>query len=126
MAAETLFKLEIPSSPEAGSGGTFVCTTPSPKVYVLTFNAPPDNRLITPFCQTFLQALDILEFSYPHGVLITTSGIPKFYSNGLNLEHATSTPGYWSDSLFTLWKRLLMSVPLRSEFCTGRILTSVF
>lgn len=117
MAAETLFTLAIPDSPEA-QGGSFTCTSPAPKVYVLTFNAPPDNRLITPFCQTFLKALDILEFSYPHGVLITTSGIQKFYSNGLNLEHATSTPGYWANSLYALWKRLLMFVaPGSRRFC---------
>lgn len=107
MANETLFTLPIPSSSSAESGGTIVCTRSSPGVYLLTFTAPPDNRLITPFCQTFLLALDILEFSYPPGVLITTSGIGKFYSNGLNLEHASSTPGYWSNTLFALWKRLL-------------------
>jgi Delta3-Delta2-enoyl-CoA isomerase len=109
MSTETLFTLPIPSLSASESSGTIVCTTSSPRVYLLTFTAPPDNRLVTPFCQTFLLALDILEFSHPHGVVITTSGIGKFYSNGLNLEHATSTPGFWANSLFALWKRLVTS-----------------
>ena len=123
MATETLFTLPIPSSSLAESGGTIVCTASSPGVYLLTFTAPPDNRLITPFCQTFLLALDILEFSYPPGVLITTSGIGKFYSNGLNLEHASSTPGYWANSLFALWKRLLTCVSSSFEYAYPEILT---
>ena len=87
--------------------GSFTCTSPSAGVYLLTFTSPPDNRFRTSFCQAFLLALDILEFSYPHGVVITTSGIPKFYSNGLDLEHAISTKGFFSDSLYALWKRLV-------------------
>jgi hypothetical protein len=103
MSSKPLFTLEIPNS----SGGTVACTSPSSKVYLLTFTSPPDNRLLTPFCQTILLALDILEFSYPHGVVVTTSGIQKFYSNGLDLEHSTSTPGFFSNTLFALFKRLL-------------------
>lgn len=99
----SLFTLQIPNS----SGGTVVCTSPSDKVYLLTFTSPPDNRLLTPFCQTLLQALDILEFSYPHGVVVTTSGIQKFYSNGLDLGHSSSTPNFFPNSLFALFKRLL-------------------
>ncbi|CZR51934.1 related to enoyl-CoA hydratase/isomerase [Phialocephala subalpina] len=102
MASKPLFTLQIPNSP-----GTFVCTSLSDKVYLLTFTSPPDNRLLTPFLQTFLLALDILEFSYPHGVVVTTSGIPKFYSNGLDLEHSSSTPNFFPNSLFALFKRLL-------------------
>lgn len=59
------------------------------------------------FCQAIITALDILEARRPPGVIITTSGISKFYSNGLDLEHATSTPGFFSESLFALWRRLL-------------------
>ncbi|KUJ22966.1 putative carnitinyl-CoA dehydratase [Mollisia scopiformis] len=103
MSSNPLFTLSIPNS----SGGTITCTSPSLKVYLLTFTSPPDNRLLTPFCQTLLLALDILEFSHPHGVLITTSGIQKFYSNGLDLEHSSSTPRFFPNSLFALFKRLL-------------------
>ncbi|KAF4624665.1 hypothetical protein G7Y89_g13504 [Cudoniella acicularis] len=108
MATQTLFELPILSSPKATtSSGTVICTTLTPGAYLLTFTAPPDNRLLTSFCQAIILALDILEFSYPPGVVITTSGIPKFYSNGLDLEHASSTPGFFSSSLFALFRRLL-------------------
>lgn len=107
MATETLFILPILSSPTEAGSGSFVGTLLAPGVYLLTFTSPPDNRLVTSFCQTFLLALDILEFSYPPGVVITTSGIGKFFSNGLDLEHATKTKGFWSHSLFALFKRLL-------------------
>jgi len=86
---------------------TIVCTSPSPLVYLLTFNSPPDNRLTTPFCQALLFALDILEHSYPPGVVVTTSAVTKFYSNGLELEHAFSTPGFFPDSLFKVFRRFL-------------------
>ncbi|KAH7165297.1 enoyl-CoA hydratase/isomerase family protein [Dactylonectria macrodidyma] len=82
-------------------------TSPAPSVYLVTINSPPDNRLTTPVCQALLLALDILEFDHPRGVVITTSAIPKFYSNGLDLEHAITTPGFWSDSIYRLWERLL-------------------
>ncbi|TVY73156.1 Peroxisomal enoyl-CoA delta isomerase, partial [Lachnellula suecica] len=62
---------------------------------------------LTSFCQSIILALDILEAEYPPGVLITTSGIQKFYSNGLDLEHASNTKGFFHDSMFGLFKRLL-------------------
>lgn len=69
------------------------------------------------FCQALLTALDIVEAQYPHGVVITTSGVGKFYSNGLDLEHATYTPGFWNDSLFALWKKILtyVNIPLNNR-----------
>ena len=60
-----------------------------------------------PFCQAILLALDIIESRYPPGVVITTSGISKFYSNGLDLDHASFTPGFFPSSLYALWHRLL-------------------
>jgi enoyl-CoA hydratase/carnithine racemase len=109
MATTSLFTVPIltnPASKTAEPVGTFICTSSQPGVYVLTFNSPPDNRLTTAFCQSFLLALDIIEFSYPPGVVVTTSAIPKFYSNGLDLEHAKITKGFWTDSLYALFKRL--------------------
>ncbi|QSZ36081.1 hypothetical protein DSL72_007205 [Monilinia vaccinii-corymbosi] len=104
-----LFILPIPISSQS-QPGTLTCTTPSPShpnLYLLTFSSPPDNRLTTAFCQTFLHALDILESSYPVGALCITSGIPKFFSNGLDLNHALATEGFLEKSLYVLWKRLL-------------------
>jgi hypothetical protein len=111
MTSQALFSIPILNSTTSDkTSGTVVCTSPSSGVYILTFASPPDNRLLTPFCQALLLALDILEFSYPHGVVITTSGIQKFFSNGLDLEHASSTKGFFPNSLFALFKRLLTYV----------------
>ncbi|KAG4437991.1 hypothetical protein IFR05_006531 [Cadophora sp. M221] len=105
MAAQPLFSVPILGAEK--TSGTVVCTTPAPGVYILTFTSPPDNRVVTSFCQSMILALDILEFSYPHGVVITTSGIQKFFSNGLDLDHASNTPGFFPNSMFALFKRLL-------------------
>ncbi|KAK3067781.1 hypothetical protein LTR53_015142, partial [Teratosphaeriaceae sp. CCFEE 6253] len=96
-----LFELPI------GDNGNVVCTSPQDNVYLITFTSPPDNRLTSSFCQALLLALDIIETRHPPGVVITTSGIEKFYSNGLDLEHASFTPGFFPDSLYALWRRLL-------------------
>ncbi|KAI5210269.1 hypothetical protein AUEXF2481DRAFT_25013 [Aureobasidium subglaciale EXF-2481] len=90
-----------------GSDGKVVVTRLGERVYMLMWNSAPDNRLTTSFCNAVHTALDILALKYPHGVVITTSGISKFYSNGLDLEHANSNPTFTKDSLFALWKRLL-------------------
>ncbi|KAK2877810.1 putative secondary metabolism biosynthetic enzyme [Arthroderma sp. PD_2] len=92
--------------PIRATNGSVTVTEPAEKTYLLTFSSPPDNRLVTDFCQAFLLALDIIETRYPHGVVITTSGITKFYSNGLDLDHAFSVPGYHVNSLYKLFARL--------------------
>jgi enoyl-CoA hydratase/carnithine racemase len=97
----TLFT--VPIDPE----GSITCTTPQEKVYLLTFVSPPDNRLRTGFCNALMLALNIIEHQHPRGVVVTTSGIQKFYSNGLDLEHAMTTPGYWGGTLYALWRRLI-------------------
>lgn len=80
---------------QVGIGGTgkIVCTQPKESVYLLNFSNPPDNRLVTPFCQAMILALDILEDRYPRGVVVTTSAIGKFYSNGMDIDHAVWTGG---------------------------------
>lgn len=97
----------LPSHP----GGAIVCTEPSPAVYLLTFTSAPDNRLTTPFLRALLSAIDVVEFGgYKPGVVVTTSGIQKFYSNGLDLQHAVETEGYWA-LLYSVWARFLTYVP---------------
>lgn len=93
------------------SGGTFVCREPQSSdvknVYLLTFTSQPDNRLTPAFIDAFLLSLDIIQHRYPPGVVITTSGIPKFYSNGLDLEQALNTEGFFEKYLYKLYRRLL-------------------
>ncbi|KAI9875060.1 MAG: hypothetical protein M1830_008978 [Pleopsidium flavum] len=96
-----LFTVPVPPS------GSITCTQRGPKIYLLTFLSPPDNRLTPTFCSSFLLALDILEYRFPKGIVITTSAIPKFYSNGLNYESATKSKSFFSESLYPLWRRLL-------------------
>lgn len=101
MSNKVLFTLPI-----ADTNGTITCTEPLPLVYLLTFISPPDNRLRTDFCQAFILALDIIETDFTPGVVVTTSSSPKFFSNGLDLEHAFETPGYYHNSLFAMYSRI--------------------
>ncbi|EAA27585.1 enoyl-CoA hydratase/isomerase [Neurospora crassa OR74A] len=114
---KTLFTLPIAPS-GSQPGGTLTCTTPfspssdSPvqsRIYILTLSSPPDNRLTPPLITALLRALDTLEFSpeYPPGVVITTSSLPKFFSNGLDLTHALSDPSFLPFSLYPLFRRYL-------------------
>ncbi|KAL4874050.1 hypothetical protein BDV12DRAFT_181919 [Aspergillus spectabilis] len=129
MAPTILFTLPIPST-----GGNITCTNPPPlpsipsskkeldtkKIYILTFTSPPDNRLTPTFIATFLLALDILEHRFPKGVVITTSGIPKFFSNGLDLALAQDTDGFLEKDLWVLFRRLITFLPHAHNRLTQR------
>lgn len=106
---QPLFVLQIPTSTPAIStaNGSIICVQPSPQVYVLSFSSPPDNRLTAAFNATFLLALDMIEHRFPKGVLVSTSSITKFYSNGLDYENAVKDPTFFQNSLYPLWRRLL-------------------
>ncbi|RDA85745.1 hypothetical protein CP532_5945 [Ophiocordyceps camponoti-leonardi (nom. inval.)] len=106
MTASSLFTIPVPPCGEAHPGGSIACSEPQPGVYLLTWSSPPDNRLTTPFCRALLEALDALELSRPPGVVVTTSSIAKFYSNGLDLAHAIATDGFWP-LLYAVWRRFL-------------------
>lgn len=90
------------------SGGVVECSSPKENVYLLSFQAPPDNRLTSPVLEAFLLALEILEYKYPHGVLITTSSIPKFYSNGFDLQHNMERPGFMERFCLPVLKKLML------------------
>ncbi|KAK0740612.1 ClpP/crotonase-like domain-containing protein [Schizothecium vesticola] len=107
----TLFTIPIPPL-GAHPGGAVVCTEPAPQVvsYTLPPNPllPPDNRLTTPTNAALVSALDVLEFGpHPPGVVLTTSAIQKFYSNGLDLENALADPAFLPTSLYHLFLRFL-------------------
>lgn len=111
---QQLFSVPIEPLGTAHPGGAITCTRPRApdSIYLLTWTSPPDNRITTPFCKALLAALDVLEFGgYEPGVVITTSGIAKFYSNGLDLEHAIGTDGFWP-LFYSVWKRFLTYVSL--------------
>ncbi|KAL5357386.1 ClpP/crotonase [Aspergillus floccosus] len=95
--------------PITSTGGSIVCTNPAEEknIYLLTFTSPKDNRLTPNFIEAFLLSLDIIEHRYPKGVVITTSGIPKFYSNGLDLELVSTTEGFLERWLWKLFRRFL-------------------
>lgn len=101
-----LFTIPIPPLDEH-PGGTITATSPSPQVYLLTLSSPPDNRLTTPVCHALIKALSTLQHTQPPGVVITTSSLPKFYSNGLDLTHATTAPNFWTTALYALFRKLL-------------------
>ncbi|KAJ6257512.1 hypothetical protein Dda_7297 [Drechslerella dactyloides] len=107
---ETLYTLPI-----AVTNGTITITIPRPKthpnVYLLTFVSPPDNRLLTPFIETFTLALALLRTNHPVGVLITTSSSPKFYSNGLDLSHV-QTQKMWWHNVYWPFMKLLLTFPM--------------
>lgn len=108
-----------------------MCTEPAPRVYLLSFSNPPDNRLTPTFNQTFLLALDIIEHKLPKGVVVTTSSILKFYSNGLDFENAIRDPTFFPGSLFPLWRRLITyPMPtvalLNGHAFAGGLMTAMF
>ncbi|KAI1390715.1 enoyl-CoA hydratase/isomerase family protein [Hypoxylon trugodes] len=106
MTSDELFSIPIPTL-KSHPGGSIVCTLPAPQVYVLTWTSPPDNRLTPAFNTALMTALDVIEFGHPPGVVITTSSISKFYSNGLDLPLAIATPGFFENSLYPLFRRFL-------------------
>jgi enoyl-CoA hydratase/carnithine racemase len=107
MAGKTLFTIPIPPLGDH-VGGTITVTEPEPAVYLLTISSPPDNRLTTASITALLDALDLIEFGgYKPGVVITTSAIDKFYSNGLDLEHAMANENFIPGLLYKVFHRFL-------------------
>lgn len=103
---ETLFTL-----PFVSTSGTITCTIATEgtydTTYLLTVTSPPDNRLTSNLIDAYLLALDIIQTKYKPGVLVSTSGITKFFSNGLDLAHVAATPFFFRDKLGRLMRRLL-------------------
>jgi len=89
------------------TGGSFEISSPAPSVYLLSFTSPPDNRITPAFLSGYLLTLNILERRHPKGVLISTSGISKFFSNGFNITDLVETPKFFENFLLPLLSRLL-------------------
>lgn len=88
-------------------GGEFVATSPKDSIYLLSFASPPDNRTTTNFLTAYLKALNQLEDNYEKGVLISTSSVAKFFSNGLDVDHTFARPNFFKEALIPLLRRLL-------------------
>lgn len=106
-SANQSFKLPREYPIPQGNGGRMILTSPVASVYLLTWESAPDNRLTPSFLHTLIRALEDVSKNVPHSsVLVTTSAIPKFYSNGFNLELAMSTPGFWRET----WNKLQLTL----------------
>lgn len=104
-----------------------MCTNPTTtgnqeqqNIYLLSFTSPKDNRLTPTFIDALILALDIVEHRYPKGVVVTTSGIAKFYSNGLDLDVVMSTEGFLENWLWRLFRRFLTYVSLSTQVNTDQ------
>jgi enoyl-CoA hydratase/carnithine racemase len=109
----SVFTIQVPPI-EGHPGGTLTLTNPRPEIYLLTINSPPDNRLTTPMCHTLRAALIktlsvAQQQSPPGGVLLITSSNPKFFSNGLDLDHvmAVGPDIFFPKTLYPLFKAFL-------------------
>jgi Delta3-Delta2-enoyl-CoA isomerase len=90
------------------TGGEFTLTCPASSIYLLTFKSPPDNRVTVPYIEAFSLALDIVEHRCPSGsVLITTSGLEKFYSNGFDIADLQTGGTEFMKKVFGLIWRIL-------------------
>jgi len=119
--------------PDAGNSGYFKLSElshPSKAIYLISFNLAPDNRMTSRFLQTFLKVLEIVEANVSEdSVLLTTSEIPKFYSNGYDVEGKDAHNATMSvDFLKVALKLLQFPIPtiaLLNGHTVGRCLTVV-
>lgn len=76
--------------------------------YLLEYNSPPDNRYTQSFLAAYLDALDYIRVKGDKPrVLVTTSKIGKFFSNGLDFEAAISTPGFFPNYYYKVMRTML-------------------
>ncbi len=57
------------------------------RVYVVTMNYKKENRFNPAMIAEMMECLDIIEKDDRAGAVVFTGGDPKFFSNGLDLEH---------------------------------------
>lgn len=104
---KTLFTIPVPTC-ENHPGGSITITEPLSQHYLITIASPPDNRLTITLCEALLRALDLIELSgLAPGVVVTTSALPKFFSNGLDLPHAVRIGDAFWQTLWRLYRRYL-------------------
>nr|CAG8514153.1 7153_t:CDS:2 [Entrophospora candida] len=98
------------SYPESSSGKPLMTLDREGPLFILTMKNG-ENRITTTFVQAFFSALDdierIREQEDKQPAALITTGEEKFYSNGLDLEHALSTPGFFDNYYLKLLTRML-------------------
>lgn len=96
-----------PNKAEQGQDWVIVSVSADDSYYLLEYNSPPDNRYTAKFIAAYLQALDYIRTQGEPRVLVTTSRLPKFFSNGLDFEAAISTPGFFDEYYYRLMRTIL-------------------
>jgi enoyl-CoA hydratase/carnithine racemase len=95
------------SSSSADADAPATLTHPRPDVWVITLNAPPDNRLTPKMLLTLNKLVDQVEAQWRTenktnkalgGALVITSGIRKFFSNGF-VPEILMQPGFGDGEL---------------------------
>jgi len=83
---------------------------PSPNIYAITMQKPPENRLTTTFAQTIIAALRHIERvigpDQPGAVIIQGSDA-KFWCTGLDLDESEQNPFANADGFYPLLATLL-------------------
>lgn len=96
-----------PDKAEKGQDWVIVSVSADDSYYLLEYNSPPDNRYTSKFIAAYLDALDYIRINGDPRVLVTTSRLPKFFSNGLDFEAAISTPGFFDQYYYRLMRTIL-------------------
>ncbi|VVT48735.1 uncharacterized protein SAPINGB_P001925 [Magnusiomyces paraingens] len=99
------FPIAFPSSEKPW---VYVSVSADDSYYLLEYNSPPDNRYTQDFVIAYLDALDYIRTKGTPRILVTTSRIPKFFSNGLDFEAAISTKGFFPNYYYRLMRTILL------------------
>ncbi|KAJ5929147.1 ClpP/crotonase-like domain-containing protein [Penicillium verhagenii] len=97
-------------SQDIKTGGKFTCAMPSDRVYVLVFESGLENHLTPEFVEAFCSSLSMIE-AFPHGVVITASKIPGFYSKGIS-PHTSQDTFEGPEHIWPLLQQLLSTLIL--------------
>ncbi|QNP97743.1 ClpP/crotonase-like domain-containing protein [Yarrowia lipolytica] len=100
--------LKLPQSFPLGGPDQLVLVTEEPTYYVLKLNSPPDNRLTPELLTAWIEAMEALAlYAEEPKPLVITSAMPKYFSNGLDLEATANVDNFTRDFYYPLIKTLL-------------------
>jgi enoyl-CoA hydratase/carnithine racemase len=90
-----------------GSDKQLLRVTDKDSYYLLEYNSPPDNRYTVEFIDSYLETLVFLRTKCEPKALVTTSTIPKFFSNGLDFERVIKVERFFPDRYYALMRAIL-------------------